>query len=289
VIVLEILFLVLFWAWAFSAALFLRNTVLPRMPLSASPTFWQLPFEAVRFQATDSVSLSGWKIVADPDEPWIILCHGLGANRADLLDIAAALFRARYNLLLFDFRAHGESQGRVTSFGWREQRDLEGALAFLGSQSEFPEQPYGVFGISMGGAVAVMVASRDERLAAVAVDSIYTDLEESIAHHMKVLYRLPRIPFLLFVSSAYRIRFGVWPRQMSPQEAISQISPRAVFIIHGGSDPRMPQDYATVLFKAANEPKDLWVVQGVDHLGGLAADPKTYLRRLIDFFDSRLR
>lgn len=288
-LILEALFLVLFWAWVVSAALFLRNTFLPRMPLSVSPALWHLPFEPVRFQATDGVSLSGWKITADAQAPWILLCHGLGANRADLLDIAAALFRAGYNLLVFDFRAHGESRGLTSSFGWHEQRDLEGALAFLGSQQEVPERPYGVFGISMGGAVAIMVAARDERLGAVAVDSIYANLEESIAHHMKLLYRLPRIPFLLFVSSAYRIRFGVWPRQMSPVSAISKISPRALLIIHGGNDPRMPLEEASILFEAAREPKQLWIVRGADHLGGLQADPQAYVRKLVEFFDSSLK
>ena len=287
--ILEVLFLVIFWAWVFSAALFLRNTWLPRLPVTVSPTLWQLPFEAVRFQATDGLWLSGWKIAADPQEPWIILCHGLGTNRADLLEIAAALFRARYNLLLFDFRAHGESQGRATSFGWHEQRDLEGALAFLGQQPEIPAQPYGVFGISMGGAVAIMVAANDERLGAVAVDSIYGNLEASLAHHLKLLYRLPRVPFLLFASSAYRMRFGVWPARMSPLKHIGGISPRAVLMIHGEHDTRMPWLQAKALFEAAREPKELWVVPGSEHLGAHQTDPQAYERRLVHFFDTRLR
>ncbi|MBI3088085.1 MAG: alpha/beta hydrolase [Candidatus Omnitrophica bacterium] len=288
-IVLEVAFLALFWTWVFSAALFLRNTVLPRLPMTASPEAWHLPATPVRFQAADGVWLSGWTIAADPREPWLILCHGLGANRADLLDIAAGLFKARYNLLLFDFRAHGDSEGRSTSFGWHEQRDLEGALAFLGAQPEIPDRPYGVFGVSMGGAVAVMVAAEDERIGAVAIDSMYSDLEASINHHIKLLYRLPRIPFGWFVASAYRLRFGVWPRQMSPLQAIGRISPRPVFLIHGGTDPRMPLTEAQALLEAAQSPKDLWVIQGTEHLATYASAPDVYLARLVQFFNSSLR
>ena len=287
--ILEVLFLVIFWAWVFSAALFLHNTWLPRLPLAVSPARWQLPFEAVRFQATDGLWLSGWKIATEAQEPWIIFCHGLGTNRADLLEIAAALSRARYNLLLFDFRAHGESQGRSTSFGWHEQRDLEGALAFLGQQPEIPAQPYGVFGISMGGAVAIMVAPNDERLGAVAVDSIYGNLEASLAHHLKLLYRLPRVPFLLFASSAYRMRFGVWPARMAPLQHIGGISPRAVLIIHGERDTRMPWRQAKALFEAAREPKEFWMVPDAEHLGAHQTDPQAYERRLVQFFDTYLR
>jgi len=286
---LDVLFLLIFWTWVVTGALFLRNTFLPRMPIQMTPDAVGLSYEPVRFRSTDGLWLSGWKLTADLQAPWIIICHGLGTNRADLLDVAAALVQAGYNVLTFDFRAHAESQGKVTSFGWREQRDLEGALAFLGSLPDMPERPYGVYGVSMGGAVAIMVAARDERLAAVAVDSIYSDLEESIAHHLKLLYRLPRVPFSLFAGSAYRLRFGVWPRRMSPVSVIGQISPRAVLVVQGDGDPRVPLAQGQALFQAAGEPKDLWVIQGTEHLASLRTDPAAYMRRLVAFFDSFLK
>ena len=286
---LEVLFLVIFWTWTFCAFLFLRNTFLPRLPITVSPSAWQLPYEPVRFQATDGVWLAGWKIARDPQQPWIILCHGLGANRADVLDIAAGLAQAGQNLLLFDFRAHGESQGRATSFGWVEQRDLQGALAFLGKQPDVPERPYGILGISMGGAVAIMVAARDERIGAIAVDSSYTDLEASIGHHLKLLYHLPRYPFLWFAGSAYRLRFGVWPSRMAPINEIAWISPRPVLIIQAEADPRMPPDQTRALIEAAREPKHLWIVPGTEHLGAYQSDPEGYQRRLLEFFDTYLK
>ena len=288
-IVLETCFLLLFWGWVLCAFLFVRQTVLPRLPISVTPAHLHLPFESVRFQATDGVWLSGWTMSDDARQPWIILCHGLGTNRADLLEVAHMLIRAHYNVLAFDFRAHGESDGWSTSFGWQEQRDLEGALAFLGQQPEVADQPYGLYGVSMGGSVALMVASRDERLAAVAVDSAYADLEASLAHHLRLLYHLPKIPFLLFLNAAYRLRFGAWPTHMSPIRQISQISPRPLFIIHGSEDPRTPVQDAQRLAEAATEPKSLWIAQGAGHLAAAHLEPESYARRLIEFFDSCLR
>lgn len=200
-----------------------------------------------------------------------------------------ALFQAHYNLLLFDFRAHGESEGRMTSFGWREQGDLEGALAFLGKQPEIPPRPYGVFGISMGGAVALMVSAKDERIGAVVVDSVHANLEESLGHHIRLLYRLPEIPFLFFISSAYRTWFGVWPRHMSPLHTIRHTSPRPVMLIAGDNDPRIPVKQTRRLFEAASKPKELWLVQGAGHLEALSREPETYRSRLTVFFDSNLR
>lgn len=285
----ELLFLVVFWAWFCTAVLFLRQTFLPRAPFLSNPMPWPpTAVQAVTFLATDGVRLSGWKVGVDPARPWILLCHGLGANRTDLLEIAAGLTRASYNVFLFDFRAHGESAGRSTSFGWLERRDVEGALAFLGAQPDIPDRPYGILGVSMGGSVAIMVAAGDERLGAVAVDSIYSNLEDSLAHHLTMLYRLPRVPFGFFVNTAYRLRFGVWPSRMAPIASVGRISPRPILIIHGEQDPRMPANAARALFEAAGNPKDLWMVPTGEHLGGFYLHPETYLRRLIGFFDSHL-
>jgi len=289
VTILEVCFLVIFWTWVWTGCIFLLNTILPRMPLADTPEAYQIPYETVRFRATDGLWLSGWKLQASPTAPWIILCHGLGTNRADLLGIAAGLVHGGLNVFAFDFRGHGESQGRSTSFGWLEQRDLEGALAFLGSQADVPDRPYGVFGISMGGAAAIMVAAKDERLAAVAVDSPYSDLEQSLGHHLTLMYRLPRVPFLLCVKTAYRFRFGAWPAQMSPQKAIEGISPRPVLVIYGDQDIRMPLADGQALFEAAGHPKELWIIPSTEHLGGFRSNPKAYLRKLLTFFRANLK
>jgi len=288
VIVVEVVFLSIFWTWAACAVLFLRNAFLPRQPLARTPAQVGLASELVRFQATDGMRLEGWKIPADPASPWLILCHGVGSNRSDLLDVAAGLHEAGLNLFLFDFRAHGGSRGLVTSFGWREQRDLEGALAFLGQQPDIPAKPYGIYGISMGGAVALMTAARDERLGAVAVDSPYTNLEETLGRHLRLMYPLPRVPFLWFVLATYRIRFGVWPRRLSPRACAAQVSPRALLLIHGAQDVRMPLAGSRQMFDLAGEPKALWVVEGAGHLEGFSMDPRAYLQCVAGFFLSYL-
>lgn len=287
--VFETVFLALVWAWVFSAVLFLRNTVLPRMPITLQPDALGLPAETVHFRATDGVLLEGWKIPGQPQRPWLILCHGLGTNRADLLDIGEGLYRLGYNLFLFDFRAHGGSAGRTTSFGWRERRDLQGALAFLGQQPDVPPAPYGIYGISMGGAVALTVAADDERLGAIAVDSPYVNLEESIVHHIKLLYPwLPRAPFVWFVLWTYRLRFGVSPRAMSPEEAAGRLGTRPLLVIQGAGDPRMPLEGAQQILRRASGPKEILVIPGGGHLQGYALDTAGYLRQLDGFFEKAL-
>ena len=285
---LEAAFLVVFWGWAVCAILFLRHTVLPRLPLTVTPAARHLPFETVHFQATDGVPLEGWTISTEPAAPWILLCHGLGSNRSDLVEIAAGLHAAGFNLLLIDFRGHGGSSGRSTSFGWQERHDLEGALAFLGQQSDLPVRPIGVYGISMGAAVALLVAAEDERIGAVAADSTYTNLEASLSRHLRLLYPwLPPIPFRWFMLLTYRFRFGVWPRRISPETAVDELAARPVLFIHGSADIRMPVEGIRPLAARADS-HALWVVEGAGHLEAFATYHDAYLFRLATFFRSSL-
>lgn len=286
-IALEVVFLTVFWLWFFTAALFLRNTLLPRTPITVEPQSFGLPAKQIQFPATDGLKLEGWAASGDPDWPWIILCHGLGSNRADLLDIAAGLHKAGFNTLLFDFRAHGNSQGRATSFGFTEQRDLEGALTWLGKQPEFPAQPYGIYGISMGGAVAIMTAARDERLKAVIADSPYANLDESIARHMALLYPwLPKQPFLTFMRLTYRLRFGIWPSQVAPEKAAQALKGRHLMVIAGGADPRMPPDEVRKI--AGESGAKLWVIEHAGHLEGFGINPQAYMKEVTAFFRQSL-
>ena len=284
---LELLVLVLFWTWAVTAFLVLRSTLPPRLPITITPAQLGLPMDTVEFPAGDGIRIAAWTITRDPGLPWIIGCHGLGANRADLLDIARGLYGAGFNLLLFDFRGHGTSGGRTTSFGWREQRDLEGALAFLSQQAELPARPYGVYGVSMGAAAAMLVAARDERIGAVVADSSYANLQEALARHLRLLYpALPRAVFLPLVATTYRVRFGVWPHRVAPEAAASQLNGRPLLVIQGADDPRQPREDAVRLAAAAHG--ELWVIDGAVHLGGFGADARAYGDRLIRFFSQAL-
>jgi len=288
VAIVEAVFLIVFWSWVITAVFFLRTTFLIPDPIHITPETAGLAFETVSFNATDGTALEGWKIVADYARPWIIGCHGLGSNRSDLLEIAAMLHKARFNVFLFDFRAHGGSGGRFTSFGLTEQRDLEGALSFLGNQVEIAPSPYGIYGISLGASVALMTAARDERLYAIAIDSPYSDLQATLARHQKLMYPgLPKQPFLGFIAFTYRLRFGLWPAVVSPAQSAGKLGHRPVLLIAGAEDVRMPAEDMEKI-RDAHSAAEYWRIEGVGHLEGFAASPAKYARRLVAFFKNQL-
>ncbi|MBI4437291.1 MAG: alpha/beta fold hydrolase [Candidatus Omnitrophica bacterium] len=273
----------------FTFVLLVRNTFLPRYPYEVSLKEIGLTGEEVRFRSRDGLWLSGTLLLAGWNDPWIILCHGVGANRFDLIEMARFLVQeGSFNIFFFDFRAHGKSEGWATSFGYREQRDLLGALDYLESRRGGPQR-YGLYGISMGASVGILVAAEDLRIQALCVDSPFVDLEESIAKHSQLLYPLPRFPFAFLACFSYNLRFLTDVRKISPIKVVHKISPRPLFIMNGGEDDRMLPERARDLYEKASEPKTLWLIPGAGHLEGRAVAEKRYDESVLHFFSSALR
>ena len=136
----------------------------------------------------------------------------------------------------------------------------------------------------MGGSVALLVAARDERIGAVAAEGPYLDLEESLARHITLLYGVPTAPFHWAIAATYRLRFGVWPKRVSPLVRVAQIGPRPLLLINGSHDRRTPLEGARRLYAAARNPKELWVAEGAGHLEALELNPQAHLSRLTEFF-----
>jgi alpha-beta hydrolase superfamily lysophospholipase len=222
VALLEALFLVLFWIFAASVALVLWALSPSHPPLPAAAASGHLALEPVRFQATDGVRLSGWKIPGGPGKPWILLCHPPHATRAALLDLAQQLARDGYGLFLFDFRGHGESQRCAISYGWLERHDLQGALAFLGRQADVPDRPYGIYAESSAAITATLLAAAGERLRAVVIRNPSDDPISPLLARLRQLLGITS-PLRPLAALTYRLRFGVWPSQLATQQSLAQL------------------------------------------------------------------
>ena len=264
--------------------LLLRNTMLPRYPYELSLDQIGLPGEEMTFQSRDGLILSGTLISAGEDAPLVILCHGVGANRYDLIETARVLYeKGSLSVFLFDFRAHGRSRGWITSFGHREQRDLLGVLDYLDSRDDLSHH-YGLYGVSMGASVGILVAAKDSRIRAVCVDSPFVDLEETIAMHLGLLYPLPKFPFLPLAKLSYNLLFWTDVREVSPLKVVHKLSPRPFYVINDGEDDRMTPEQAKALYEKASLPKTLWIVPGAGHLEGRAVAEAQYDQSMVAFF-----
>ncbi|MDH7499703.1 MAG: alpha/beta hydrolase [candidate division NC10 bacterium] len=271
------------------------NTHPPRYPLRVTPANYGLSFQEVSFHTQDGIPLRGWYLPcrgagrAEEKGPAVILCHGLGASKSDFVELAAYLCRKGFHVLLFDFRAHGDSGGKRCSLGYLEKMDLLAALRLLQGKGEVDPHGIGVYGFSLGGAVAIMAAAESSEFKAVVADTAFSSMEEEAAHALTQIYHLPRYPFLRLGKLAYRVLFGFGLEAISPMSAIGKLSGRPLLLIAGVGDETIPDAHAGYLYEAAGQPKELWLIQGAIHGGTLAAAGPEYERRVERFFSGALR
>jgi dipeptidyl aminopeptidase/acylaminoacyl peptidase len=277
---------------ALSFILVYANTHPPKYPLHIPPSEYRADFEVVSFTSEDGISLKGWLVKPDkpkPKYPAIIICHGVGANKSDFTELAVSLSRRGYFVLLFDFRAHGESSGSRTSLGYHEQKDIVAALGFLKGRPEINTKRIGIYGFSMGGSTAILSAANTGAFAAVVVDSAFTSLRDQARDAITGFYHLPALPFFRLSILGYELYFQTRVDKISPVSVIFKIAPAPVLIIAGEGDRLIPADNGRKLYAAAREPKEIWIIPGADHGATLAAAGSAYEKRIAGFFDKNLK
>lgn len=278
-------------AWAIAPAV--RAVALVRGPAGRSaPDVTQagMPVETVHFPATDGVRLSGWLAAASPRAPTVILVHGFKGSRVAMLPWAHFLYAAGYNVLLFDDRGCGESEGWAITLGAREADDLIGAVQYLEGRADLPVKRYGAIGVSLGAGVVLLAAAREPALAAVVADSAWTD-ERAQLDHMGTLPIGPfAVPALPYEPAMVDALIGARLEDVRPLAAIPRIAPRAVLLIHSADDGNTttPLSGERALYAAAGEPKAQWIAPSGGHAGALQAHPQEYEHQVLTFFTAHL-
>lgn len=248
-----------------------------------------LAYEQVTFTTKDGLTLSGWFV---PNElstkggpafggqtKTIILLHGYPADKGDILP-ALAFLREKYNLFLFDFRYFGQSQGSYSTAGAKETADLIAAIQYLKMRGI---DKVGVWGFSMGGAVALMTAPQAPEIKAIASEASYARLDLMA----RELYRLPLLNYPLAELTRLwtKLFLKVDIRRVAPAETVKNIQ-IPVFIIHSTNDDVIPFGHALLLQDSLkdNPRADFWFQENLIH----GQFDKTYQKKIEDFFLNNL-
>jgi pimeloyl-ACP methyl ester carboxylesterase len=260
-------------------------------PMWVFPEQFGLPYAKVAFPTKDGLTLRGWLIPSpNGDKRTVIMCHGWGDNKGELLKQTYFLNEtAGFNLLYFDFRSHGESEGEITTIGGLETIDFDAAVTWLRSAKPELADRVGVFGLSMGAAVTVAAMPDHADLRCAAVESPFSDYRGVIRRWGWNKFRVPHFPLIDITLWMLRLRVGN-PKidVFNPVEAAPHIAPRPLFVIGGAEDDLMPEEDVRRVFDAAREPKQLWIVPGAYHAKCREAAGMEYDTRVSGFFQRNL-
>jgi pimeloyl-ACP methyl ester carboxylesterase len=251
----------------------------PRLSVPLRPEDYRLTVETVTIRAVDGVGLAGW-FAPRPGAPAIVFLHGYPAEKADLLPLAAAL-APEFAVLLVDHRYFGDSEGRATTLGFRERSDLRRVIDFLESRGV---SAVGVFGLSLGGAVALLTAAEDPRIRAVAAYAPFADLK-ALGQELYAWMWLARYPFVETMLLWSRLVFGGDISRPTPAAAASLVRV-PVLLVHSRQDEQIPFSHAERLRAAlAGNPKAEFEFMARGRHGEL---PSGFEARLARFFREAL-
>lgn len=246
------------------------------MPARRIPLSWSQMW----LRTDDGESLSAVHAPQDrPGDPWacaIVVAHGFTGSwqRPGMLRVIDGLAQ-HCGVVAFDMRGHGTSSG-VSTAGDREVLDLAAAVAWARAAGY---RQVVTCGFSMGGAVAIRHAARDDLgdgLAGVVSVSAPSRwyLRDTVAMR-RVHYLLEHPAGRLFARWVMRTRIDAsgWPIvPESPREAVPRVSPTPLLIVHGDRDRYFSVEQAAALAERAKPPSEVWIVPGFGHAEGAMPD-----------------
>ena len=215
----------------------------------------------------------------------MLLLHGVGANRKEMLERAKFLFLAGYSVLLIDMQAHGETSGEHITFGFLESIDVHASLKFL--RARVDGRKIGIIGSSMGGAAALL-GEQPANADALILEGVFGTLEQAIENRIVIrLGSLGRVLSpLLFLQ--FEPRLGIPLESMSPATAVTNYH-GPVLIASGTEDRHALPLEAQAIFDSANQPKSLWFVEGARHQDLHRYDTHSYQRKVLSIFQEHLK
>jgi len=263
----------------------------PKIIIGTTPENYGLKHENVELETEDGLKLAAWFIPTSNlpaslaggqlSTSALILTHGYPAEKADLLSLAKAL-STKYSILLFDFRSFGPSEGKVSTLGKKELFDLGAALDWLENRGF---KKIGIFGFSLGGAVAIMKAADDPGIAAIAAYAPFADLRLLGYDAYKNLWLL-KYPLVELLSLWTKLFFDYDIAALSPEKAAAKLR-IPIFLFHQKKDAQIPFEHALRLQKALS--KNPNAVFDFPETGSHGDFPFDFGETLLDFFGKSLK
>ena len=249
-----------------------------------TPKAYGMEYEEVKFKTEDGLTLSGWLVIQNKTKPTIIVGHGYPFDKANILSLTPFLY-PHYNLFLFDFRSFGESEGKVSTVGYRETKDVKAAVKYLKSRKDI-KQSFGAIGFSLGAAAFIMANPKE--LKAIVADSSYANINKMIERSYWFFGPL-KFPFVWLTQLYTKLFLGINTSEIQPMESIKEVK-APVLLIHGADDWQISPENSKLIYENSNKNKtELWLVEGAGHGFGYAKDTEAYERKVLTFFKRHLK
>jgi alpha-beta hydrolase superfamily lysophospholipase len=249
-----------------------------RSPLVNRP---EHPFSTVRLRTASGRDIEGWYIPTDSASAGtVILFHSLFGNKGQLLKPAEDFRKLGYSVLLIDVRAHGNSEGSVTTIGFREAEEVKLANDYILQRGE---KNIFFWGFSMG-AVELMKAVADYGLkpSGIIIEMPFLSLKTHLEGRARTL-GFPEEPFALLTSFWIGVERGFNGWKFKTDKYAAKIN--CPVLMQYGKDDKLVLSYETekIFESLASTDKKLVAYEGIGHSLIALLDPANWEREVREF------
>lgn len=240
----------------------------------------------IDFQSFDHTKLEGlYGKTTQKSKGTMILLHGIRGYKEHFIPLAQQLQDSGYNTLALDLRAHGSSGGEYCTYGYYEKKDIKSAVDFLLRQPR-ADSNLGVWGQSLGGAIALQSLAYDERLKFGVVESTFSDLETIVQDYSERMFgfSIPWVNEYALSRASDLAHFD--PEQVSPRSSAKRIT-QPMLITHGTADKHIRFEYGKANFdNLSSQHKVFLPIPGAVHHNVWTIGGKEYQNQIFQFLYS---
>jgi pimeloyl-ACP methyl ester carboxylesterase len=255
-----------------------------------SPSLISPHYESITMQGFENTRLRGWFFPA-PSNKLIILVHGITEDRVNTgyytVSLAKELLEKEYNVLVYDSRAHGESDGKQITYGIKESRDIVNVVTFAKTKG-FEPQHIGIIANSLGALSLLMASDQLQDVGALVVDSPPVHLPVAINYALQKENHVPALfnPGIYFVMKAV---YQVDVDKIQPLAHVKNAPNRTFLLLHGKLDKSIPFSQSEELLQSANPESQLVLFPNGGHIETYKNDPQKYRESVFPFLEKELQ
>lgn len=239
----------------------------PTKDAPATPATYDIAFEEVAFSTTDKVKLHGWFLPASKGQSvkgTVVFSHGNAGSLGHHLGFVSWLTKSGYQVLMYDYRGFGKSEGLPSREGLI--LDVEAAFAYVTTRRDVAGGKLFSFAHSLGGAKSIVALTRTKvpGLRAVITDGTFASYEE------------------MAIIMAGNFGKNLVSDELSPKDVVAKL-PAPLLMIHGTADEVVPLSQGKELYAAARPRKTFFEVQGGGHGNSLSRNNGEYRKKMLEW------
>lgn len=233
--------------------------------------------------------LNTLSIVNNENAKWVIILHGVTLNHKALMDFAYMYSQLNYNVLLWDSRNHGDSEGENITYGYYEKNDLRAVVDWL-RKKYGNKTKIGLHGVSMGSGILLSYATgvRDDCQFYIA-DCPYSNFKKQVADVTKTTIKVPDFIIsiiMVFTTFFVKLLFKFDLGKINIADKIHRVENPILFLNCKDDDYIDPSMTQELYDKCVSVKKSItWFDEG-KHGGAFGKNREIYIKAVKKFLDS---